>query len=278
MSISTVKALISARLAGGTAGSVTAESLRDALEQLCDAIISDRIAANVEYSSPAAPLAASDVEAALDEVAGILNLKATLASPTFTGTPAAPTATTPTSSTQIATTAFVHAVVDAVIDSSPGALDTLNELAAALGDDANFAATMTTALAGKLSLAGGTMTGDIVLDGDPTIALHPATKQYVDALGALSPWARKTAAYTASTGDRLLADTVATAAFTITLPASPSDGNEVTIAPSSAYETNNLTIGRNGETIMGDAADLTVDVTTAVTLVYDGTDSDWRIF
>ena len=95
--------------------------------------------------------------------------------------------------------------------------------------------------------------------------------------GGLSAWARKTTAYTAVTGDRLLADTVVTAAFAITLPASPSGGDEVTIVPSSAYETNNLTIGRNSQTIMGDAADLTVDVTVAVHLVYDGTDSDWRV-
>ena len=77
---------------------------------------------------------------------------AALASPTFTGTPAAPTAVAGTNTTQLATTAFVQAAVAALIDSSPAALNTLNELAAALGDDANFAATMTTALAGKQPL------------------------------------------------------------------------------------------------------------------------------
>ena len=75
--------------------------------------------------------------------------KAPLASPDFTGTPTAPTATAGSNSTQIATTAFVAAAVAALIDGSPGALDTLNELAAALGDDANFAATVTNALALK---------------------------------------------------------------------------------------------------------------------------------
>jgi hypothetical protein len=77
---------------------------------------------------------------------------APIASPTFTGVPAAPTAATVTNTTQIATTAFVQAVVAALINSAPGALDTLDELAAAMGDDANFAATMTTALAGKQPL------------------------------------------------------------------------------------------------------------------------------
>ena len=78
-----------------------------------------------------------------------LDLKAPLAAPTFTGTPAAPTATPGTNTTQLATTAFVKTAVDNLVDSAPGALDTLNELAAAIGDDANYAATVTTALSGK---------------------------------------------------------------------------------------------------------------------------------
>lgn len=72
------------------------------------------------------------------------------ASPTFTGTPKAPTAAAGNNSTQLATTAFVQATIAALVDSSPGALDTLNELAKALGNDPNFATTMTNALAGKM--------------------------------------------------------------------------------------------------------------------------------
>lgn len=79
--------------------------------------------------------------------------KAALASPTFTGTPAAPTAAPGTNSTQIATTAFIQAAISALVASSPAALDTLNELAAALGNDANFATTITNALALKASWA-----------------------------------------------------------------------------------------------------------------------------
>lgn len=78
-----------------------------------------------------------------------LAAKAPLASPALTGTPTAPTATGGTNTTQLATTAFVAAALAALINSAPGALDTLDELAAAFGDDPNFAATMTTALAGK---------------------------------------------------------------------------------------------------------------------------------
>ncbi|EDS3938837.1 phage tail protein [Salmonella enterica] len=72
------------------------------------------------------------------------------ASPTFTGTPKAPTAAAGNNSTQLATTAFVQLAIAALVDSSPGALDTLNELAKALGNDPNFATTMTNALAGKM--------------------------------------------------------------------------------------------------------------------------------
>lgn len=88
---------------------------------------------------------------------------APLASPTFTGTPAAPTASAGTNTTQVATTAFVQTAVEGVVDSAPGALDTLNELAAALGDDANFSTTVTNSIAEKLPKSGGTMTGDLVV-------------------------------------------------------------------------------------------------------------------
>ena len=54
--------------------------------------------------------------------------------------------------------------IDALIDSSPGTLDTLNELAAALGDDANFSTTVTNSIATKLPLAGGTLTGNLIID------------------------------------------------------------------------------------------------------------------
>ncbi|EDV5075247.1 phage tail protein, partial [Salmonella enterica subsp. enterica] len=78
----------------------------------------------------------------------VLLAYAKLASPDFTGKPTAPTADQSSNDTQLATTAFVRSAIAALVDSSPGALDTLNELAAALGDDPNFATTMTNALAG----------------------------------------------------------------------------------------------------------------------------------
>lgn len=81
-----------------------------------------------------------------------LALKAPLVSPVLTGTPTAPTAVQSTNNTQIATTAFVKSAVAGLVGSSPEALDTLNELAAALGNDPNFATTVMNALAGKQPL------------------------------------------------------------------------------------------------------------------------------
>ncbi|EFZ1781920.1 phage tail protein [Shigella flexneri] len=85
------------------------------------------------------------VKTVMDET----NQKAPLNSPALTGTPTTPTARQGTNNTQIANTAFVMAAIAALVDSSPDALNTLNELAAALGNDPNFATTMTNALAGK---------------------------------------------------------------------------------------------------------------------------------
>ena len=80
----------------------------------------------------------------------------TLAS-TVTGT----TAAASDNSTKIATTAYVTTALANLVDSAPGTLNTLNELAAALGDDASFSTTVTNSIATKLPLAGGTITGVI---------------------------------------------------------------------------------------------------------------------
>lgn len=94
---------------------------------------------------------------------------------------------TPTASTDAATKGYVDTEVSNLVDSAPAALDTLNELAAALGDDANFSTTITNSIATKLPLAGGTMSGAIAMGtnkitglGDPTAAQDAATKTYVD--------------------------------------------------------------------------------------------------
>ena len=86
--------------------------------------------------------------------------------------PSASTATTQSQSdgsTKVATTAYVDTAVSNLIDSAPGTMNTLNEIAAALNDDANFNTTVTNSIAAKLPLAGGTMTGDIAHASNFTI-------------------------------------------------------------------------------------------------------------
>ena len=72
-------------------------------------------------------------------------------------------------------------IIASITDSAPTTLDTLNELAAALGDDANFSTTTTNNIATKVPLAGGTMTGALTLSGNPSSANHASNKAYVDA-------------------------------------------------------------------------------------------------
>lgn len=95
----------------------------------------------------------------------------------------------PVNNQDAATKVWVLAQIASILDGAPGALDTLNELAAAMGDDPNFAATMTTALAGKLSLSGGSMTGSLDFNNQfgvnvptPTQSHHIAPRSYVDAV------------------------------------------------------------------------------------------------
>ena len=120
----------------------------------------NQVFAGPTTGSPAAPtfraLVSTDLPShthAISDVTGLqtaLDAKAPLDSPTFTGTPAAPTPSAGNNSTQVATTAYVDGAVAAIVDTAPEALNTLNELAAALGDDANFATTISTSLGEKL--------------------------------------------------------------------------------------------------------------------------------
>lgn len=110
-----------------------------------------------------------------------LDAKAPLASPALSGNPTAPTQSAGNNTTRLATTAFVQAAIAALVNSSPSALDTLNELAAALGNDANFATTMTNALAGKVATTrtigvGGLATGGGDLSANRTITVPKASE------------------------------------------------------------------------------------------------------
>ena len=92
-----------------------------------------------------------------------LDLKANIASPTFTGIPAAPTAASSTNTTQVATTAYVKAVIGDLINSAPSTLDTLGEIAASLANNASLSTTLTDAIALKAPLASPTFTGTVIL-------------------------------------------------------------------------------------------------------------------
>ena len=113
---------------------------------------------------------------------------------------------TPTASSDAATKGYVDTSVSDLVASAPGALDTLNELAAALGDDPNFSTTITNSIATKLALAGGTMTGAIDMGsnkitslGTPTASTDATTKDYVDGiLGSATSAAASAAAAAAS--------------------------------------------------------------------------------
>ena len=122
-------------------------------------------------------------------------LKAALASPAFTGTPTAPTAAAGTNTTQVATTAFVGTAVSALVASAPAALDTINELAAAIGNDANYTTTITTALGTKAPLASPTFTGTVTIPAGAGIDGYVKTTD----LSVYSTTALNNAAYLAKT-------------------------------------------------------------------------------
>lgn len=173
---------------GGTAAAPTALGYADA------AALATAMAAKAALDSPAflnnptAPTqAAGNNSTRLATTAFVATSFAPLLSPALTGTPTVPTANLGTNTTQAASTAFVAAAITALVASSPAALDTLNELAAALGNDANYAATITTALSLKAALASPVFTGNPAAptqsQGDNSTKL--ATTAYVDTLGAL---------------------------------------------------------------------------------------------
>ena len=90
-----------------------------------------------------------------------LDLKAPLASPTLTGTPTAPTATSSTNTTQIATTAFVKTALDNLINAAPGTLDTLGEIATQLAADEGVVSALTSTVATKAPINNPTFTGTV---------------------------------------------------------------------------------------------------------------------
>ncbi|WP_036647300.1 phage tail protein [Paenibacillus wynnii] len=142
-------------------------------------------------------------------------LKAPLASPALTGVPTAPTAALGTNTTQIATMAAIQAAIAALINAAPGALDTLDELALAMGDDANFATTMTNALALKAPLASPAFSGSptVPTAAPATNSTQAASTQFVQTVVAAATPAK------AKVSNSLVATTSAVTVTTYTAPA-----------------------------------------------------------
>jgi hypothetical protein len=105
---------------------------------------------NVSFVTTVADDSHNHVISNVDGLQSALNLKAALSDPDLTGTPTAPTAGAATNNTQLATTQYVTSAITALGGVAPNLLNTLNELAAAIGDDEDFAGTMTQNLAGKV--------------------------------------------------------------------------------------------------------------------------------
>jgi len=152
------------------AGSITATELAS------NSVTTAKIAASAVTVSKLASNSVTTAKIAAGAVTAteLDTVYAPLASPTFTGAPAADTAAASTNTTQLATTAFVRTEVAALVDAAPASLDTLNELALALASDPDFATTMTNSLALKAPLANPAFTGVPVA---PTAALSTNTTQ-----------------------------------------------------------------------------------------------------
>ena len=132
-------------------------------------------------------------------------------------------------------------------------------------------------ISARLGASGNTVT---VTNGKYRLLATDGTNWYdIFSLAGLGEaWQIKTGNYTASDGDNLFVDTSG-GAVTITLPSSPSIGNQVKIIDAEGtFGTNNCTVARNSEKIQGSAADLTISTDGAgIALVYVNSDNGWRL-
>ena len=185
--------------------------------------------------------------------------------------------------------------------SSPYVLTTANTISSTQADNENrqaaiiftghssnfivqFAATQKTFFLRNAGTA-YTITARLGASGN-TYVIQPSTSVFLATDGTNwyvlqtsgSNWVTKTSNYTAFPGDKIFANTTS-GVFTITLPASPSAGDEVRILDlANTFDTNNLTVGRNGSNINGSGNDMTVDVEgAAFSLVYTDGTNGWKL-
>ena len=152
----------------GATGDQTNAEIRAAVEAASDS----NVFTDADHSKLNGIEASADVTDAtnVDAAGAVMNSDSTTASMSFVVDEDNMSSNSATKvPTQQSVKAYVDAEVAGVVDSAPGALNTLNELAAALGDDASFSTTVTNSIATKLPLAGGTMTGNIVMSGSQTV-------------------------------------------------------------------------------------------------------------
>ena len=183
-----------------------------------------------------------------------------------------------------AVTAEIDTAINNLIGASSAALDTLEELGNALGDDANFASSVTNSLATKLDKTGGALSGQITLPNSPTSgSSQAATALFVEQQveNSHKTWVAiddTDSPYDATANTRLLVDTTS-GQVSVNLPASPAVGDFVEFVDAAGkFDVNYLCVKRNNNNIMGLAEDM--DVTTinaSFRLVYANATNGWRI-
>jgi hypothetical protein len=174
---------------------------------------------------------------------------------------------TPTATADAATKGYVDTSISNLVASAPAALDTLNELAAALGNDASFSTTVTNNLATKLPKAGGTMTGAIDMGsskitslGTPTAGTDATTKTYVDGIlgsataASTSAASAATSASSAATSASSAAASATAAATSATSAAASATAAATSATSSSTYASNSLTSANSAATSATSAA------------------------
>jgi hypothetical protein len=218
----------------------------------------------------------------LDGVASTLTSKTitsgTLGSDLAAGTYKITGLGTPSANTDAATKAYVDTTVAAVIDSAPAALDTLNELAAALGDDANFATTVSTSIGTKVAKAGDSMTGALSMGNNkvtdlatPTSGTDAVNKTYIDTVfgstssAATSATSAATSASSASTSASSALTSANSAATSATSAAT--SASSASTSASSALSTYSSVIGLTGAGIVRDMGLITDADTTTTTYI-----------